>query len=194
MRPIQQYVDHGGVTVTNGLSSPVYLHLRRLRPVEIVLICRHIHDLPIDGFPVFGRLVVELEKQLIDLLRTDLPFARRVYKTFAISPFPADRLTIVLLVRWLTLADHDAGFSLWHQLVRDENPTVRQEAYEPIHQHLTNTARPPAEGLKHEGLTLTDGQALRDAFTSAHQTGHFHIIRHTIITDTLREATLNIEK
>jgi hypothetical protein len=184
MRLAQRRVDHGAVTD----ESPISLNLRQLQPLEIVLICRHIHSLPLDGFPAFGRLVVAVENQLVDLPRADLPFARRVYQTFAMSPFPVDRLTIALLVRCLTLVDHDAGFSLWHQLVRDHNRTVRQEAYEPIHHHFTHPQRPPAEGFEQDGLTLADAHALSDAFTRAHQTGHYHVIGHTAVTDTLREA------
>jgi hypothetical protein len=188
MKLAQRHVDHDAL----ASEPPISLNLRRLQPVEIVLLCRHVYRLPIDGFPLFNRLTIALEKQLIDLPRADLPFGRRVYETFAMSPLPVDRLTIALLVRWLTLVDHNAGFSLWHRLVRDQDPTVRQEAYEPIHHHFTHPHRPPAEGFEQEGLTLADAHALRAAFTRAHQTGHCHVIGQTAVTDTLRETTHSI--
>lgn len=186
MGPAHENADHDAPAKE---SPAITLDVTKLQPLEIVLACRYIHDMPLDGFPAFDHLADELERQLENLPKIDLPFARTVYGTFAMSPHPADRLNVGLMLPQLTLVDHDAGFSLWHQLVRDEHPTVRRDVYRPIHKHLTNTNRPPEQGLNEEGLTLADGHQLRDAFLSAQYPDGRHVIGQTPIAEALEEAT-----
>lgn len=177
----------------SGCHPPLGIQVRHLRPLEIVLIRRYVHNMPVEGFPAFDRLADELERQLKALPQTDLSFALEVFDTFAMSPYPADRLHAGLLLRYLTRVDHDAGFTLWHQLVRDEHPVVRRDVYEPIHRHLTSISRPAEQGLAEEGLTLADGHELRDAFIGAQYLGGCHVVGKAAINKTLQEATRSFE-
>lgn len=173
--------------------EPLGIQVRHLRPLEIVLVRRYVHNMPVEGFPAFDRLADDLERQLKALPTRDLPFAREVYGTFAASPYPADRLHAGLLLRSLTLVDHEAGLALWHQLVRDEHPVVRRDTYEPIHRHLTSSTVPAEQGLAQEGLTLADGHQLRDAFIGAQYLGGCHVVGETAISKVLQEATRSFE-
>jgi hypothetical protein len=186
MGPAHENEDHSPLAEE---SPAITLNLTKLQPIEIVLACRYLHDMPLDGFPTFDHLADELERQLENLPKIDLAFARTVYGAFAMSTHPADRLNVGLMLRHLTLVDHDAGFSLWRQLVRDEHPTVRRDVYRPIHKHLTSTARSAEQGLTEEGLTLADGHQLRDAFLGAQYPDGCHAIGQTAIAEALDEAT-----
>jgi hypothetical protein len=178
---------------TTDEPPPLSLDIRRLKPLEIVLIRRCAHHMPLDGFPAFDQLAAELEEQLEDLPQTDLPFAREVYNTFAMSPYAIDRLHVGLLLPQLTLADHDTGFALWHQLVRDEHPTVQRDTYQPIREHLTKPEPTAIEELGRNGLTLADGHRLRSAFIDAQYLGGRHVIDQTPATEALQEATHSFE-
>jgi hypothetical protein len=173
----------------DGRQSPLTVDVRRLKPLEIVLARRFVHDMPLDGFPAFDGLAEQLEQQLEALPQADLPFAQEVYGTFASSPYAIDRLNVGLMLRPLTLVDHATGFALWNQLVRDEHPTVRRDVYQPIQNHLERTDRSAEEGLAEEGLTLADGHHLRNAFIGAFYIGGCHVVAETDITATLQEAT-----
>jgi hypothetical protein len=167
----------------------ISVDVRRLQPLEIVLMRRYVHEMPLDGFEAFDELAEDLERQLAMLPRTDLPFALTVYGAFAASPYPIDRLHLGLIVRSLTQADHDTGYAFLRQLVRDKIPGVRRDCYETIDHHLRRTDITAEEGLAQEGLTLADGHQLRDDHHRAESHGDFYIVDENDVTEPLREAT-----
>lgn len=173
-------------------SGPaISVDLRRLQPLEIVLLSRYAigSDASTDGFPSIDACCESLTQQLRELPETDLSYARIVYNTFASSPYPIDRMTIGLNLRGMTLADHDTGFELWSQLVRDENWRVRRDVYEQINTRFQDINRPPALVFAEEGLTIDDAGQLRDQYIeAAHPTGQFAIGR-TALSEALEEAT-----
>jgi hypothetical protein len=186
MGPAHTNADHDELAED---SPAIAINITKLQPLEIVMACRYVHNMPLDGFPAFDQLADELEQQLERLPQIDLAFAREVYGVFATSPYPADRLNVGLILRQLTLVDHDSGFALWHQLVRDEHPTVRRDVYRPIYRHLTSTERSAEQSLSEEGLTLADGHQLRDAFIGAQYPDGCYVIDQTPVAEALREAT-----
>jgi hypothetical protein len=165
----------------------------RLQPLEIFIMRRYVHDMPLDGFPGCDELASELQRQLTVLPQTNLIFARNVYGTFAQSPYPIDRLNVGLMFRSLTRVDHETGLALWSQLVRDGNPVVRRDVFEPMRSHVDSADGSVEEGRAQEGLTLADGNQLRDEFIRAHYLGGCHVVGHAAITDALREATHSVE-
>lgn len=167
----------------------IAVDLSRLRPLEIVLLSRYASESSTDGFPAIDACCEDIQRQLRELPRTDLPFARKVYRTFAMSTHPADRLIVGFNLRGMTLADHDTGFALWSQLVRDEHPVVRRDVYEQIQRHFDNPARSPESALAEEGLRLDEAEQLRDAFIRAQYAAGQYVVARTVVADALEQAT-----
>jgi hypothetical protein len=180
--------QNGGSGVI-GPDAPMLLDIRKLQPVEVVLLSRYATNSSTGDFPTLDCWAVKFERHVECLPETDLAFAREVYSTFAVSPFPIDRLNLGHMIRYLTRADHDAGVSLWHQLVRDEHFKVRRVAYDPVRSCLRDRQRPPEERLAELGLTLTDAHRLRDAFIDAQFPCGRHIVSRTAIAEALETAT-----
>jgi len=167
----------------------IAVDLRQLRPLEIVLISRYASESSTDGFPAIDACCENIKRQLRELPQIDLPFACNVYRTFAMSPYPADRLIIGFNLRGMTLADHDTGLALWSQLVRDEHPVVRRDVFEQIQRHFDDPARPPEHGLAEEGLLLDEAEQLRNAHIGAQYAAGQYVVERTAMAEALEEAT-----
>lgn len=169
--------------------SAIAVDLTQLRPVEVVLLCRYASESSTDEFPSIDACCEDIKRQLRELPEADLPFARKVYFTFATSTNPADRLIIGFNLRAMTLADRETGLALWSQLVRDEHPVVRRDVYEQIQRHFDDPARLPEHGLAEEGLRLDEGERLRDAYIRAQYAAGQHVVERTAVAEALEEAT-----
>lgn len=167
----------------------IAVDLSRLRPLEIVLLSRYASESSTDGFPAIDACCEDIQRQLRELPRTNLPFARKVYRTFAMSTCPADRLIIGFNLGGMTRADHDTGLALWSQLVRDEHPVVRRDVYEQIQRHFDDPAQPPESGLAKEGLRLEEAEQLRDAFIRAQYAAGQYVVERTVVAEALEQAT-----
>jgi hypothetical protein len=175
-----------------GMHAPaITIDIARLKPQEIVLLGRIATSAQTEGFPALDRCAEDFWRQLKSLPQVDLPFAREVCQAFAISPFPIDRLNLGQLLRSLTVTDHEAGFLHWHRLVRDENPAIRRETYQLVHERLTHSERPPDAGLAEEGLSVADAWRLRDAFVAAQLGENVYVVEQTHVGEILREATVS---
>jgi hypothetical protein len=101
-----------------------------------------------------------------------LEHARAIYTAHANSPLNVDRQRIGLIMGGLTIVDHDYGLSLWDQLIRDREQTVR----EPIHEQLKDTleATDPGRSLAEDGLTLSEALRLQHSFQQAEAGRNIH--------------------
>jgi hypothetical protein len=181
-------------------NSPVIqIDFMRLQPIEIVLLSRVATESSTSAFPAIDECADDFQRQLSELPNADLTFAREVCAAFAQSPFPVDRDTLARhLIQPMTLADHDFGFSLLHQLVRDQHPEVRSEAYsEVLHslngEDIHGNERPVEEALAELGLTVEDAHELTHAFINAQYQNNLHAIGQTALAEDLQEATRSFQ-
>jgi hypothetical protein len=187
---IMEEVRHTCDRRVQEVGSPgVAVDVTRLQPQEIVLLSRVATSSQTDEFPALDRCAEDFWRQLEELPRIGLVFAREVCRVFATSPFPIDRLNLAQLLRPLTVVDHDTGFALWHQLVRDENPNVRREIYQQVHECLSRPHDVRDVDLADLGLTLADAHELRDAFVSAQLGENLNVVEQSALGRAMREAT-----
>lgn len=103
-----------------------------------------------------------LDSYVAILPEHDLGRAKEIYGTFLDSPSPKERQALgYKLVEGLTKVDHEAGISMWDQLMRDEDGEVRDVAYELLALGLRNA---PDDRLARTIGRLTGQETLRGMY------------------------------